>query len=163
RDRRQTRPDCPHCGTSRPPPQSCARIRLSRARHRHQQNKRPDRSRRARCRYGGPPRRARGGPLAEKKRVKKTKTVRKRNEKGAILSFPAAVIVLPILWRFGCFEAVKLGYGRDGGVKRSSTNHAKVGHANSQTRERSNTRWSTPCAQSRCAQSRCAQSCGPWP
>jgi hypothetical protein len=41
--------------------------------------------------------------------VNEGKMVANANQKGAILSFPAAVIVLPILWRFGCFEAAKLG------------------------------------------------------
>src|SRR5439155_19070515 len=101
-----------------------------------------------------------GGACGGNEMVTDSKTAATTNQKGTILRFCAAVIVLPILWRFDCFEAVKLGYGRDGAVKHGAilkvpetgrgrlgwelqiggTSHAKVGtrdkHANGQTRER---------------------------
>ena|SRR5262245_33447483 len=46
-----------------------------------------------------------------KEMVNDSKRDANTDRKGTILRFDAAVIVLPILWRFGCCEAAKLGYG----------------------------------------------------
>src|SRR5439155_464452 len=61
--------------------------------------------------------RSAGAACGGNEMVNDSKTAATTNQKGTILRFCAAVIVLPILWRFDCFEAVKLGYGRDGAVK----------------------------------------------
>src|SRR5262245_21833359 len=52
-----------------------------------------------------------GCGLGPKEMVNDSKTVANTDRKGTILRFDAAVIVLPILWRFGCREGAKLGYG----------------------------------------------------